>query len=107
MHIRTTIGKFPSKLKRDMFLSYIKAEIIPKLKKNSKIISLRTVIIGEAQTLGVATYTNEKEFNETNKWLGPILKDAAQELDGKFDSLAGDVAIGYDKPVVKDEDSTM
>ena len=102
MHIRTTIGKFPTKLKCDMFLSYVKSEIIPKLKNNSKIISLRTAIIGEAQTLGVATYENEKDFNETNKWLGPLLKNAAQELDGKFDSLAGDVVIGYDRLIIKD-----
>ena len=33
MYIRTTIGKFPTKLKCDMFLSYSKSEIIPKLKK--------------------------------------------------------------------------
>ena len=72
MYIRTTIGKFPTKLKCDMFLSYSKSEIIPKLRKNSKLISLRTMIIGEGQTLGVATYENENDFNETNKWLGPL-----------------------------------
>mgnify|MGYP001395200062 CR=1 FL=1 len=102
MYIRTTIGKFTSKLKCDMWLSYIKSEIIPNLKSNSKVISLRTIIIGEGQTLGVATYESEKDFNETNKWLGPLLKNAAQELDGKFESLAGDVVISYDKPIVKD-----
>ena len=100
MYIRTTIGKFPSKLKCDMWLSYVKSEVIPKLKNNSKLISLRTIIIAEGQTLGVATYENEKDFNDTNKWLGPLLKNAAQELDGKFESLAGDVVISYDKPVI-------
>ena len=44
MYIRTTIGKFPTKLKCDMFLSYSKSEIIPKLRNNSKLISLRTII---------------------------------------------------------------
>ena len=102
MYIRTTIGKFPTKLKCDMFISYVKSEILPKLKKSSKIISLRTAIVGEGQALSVASYSNEKDFNETNKWLGPLLKNAAQELDGKFESIAGDVVIGYDKPIVKD-----
>ena len=103
MYIRTTIGKFPTKLKCDMFLSYSKSEIIPKLRNNSKLISLKTIIIGEGQTLGVATYKNENDFNETNKWLGPLLKNAAQELDGKFESLAGNVVISYDKPVLEDK----
>jgi len=45
MFIRATIGKFSSKLKTDMYLAYIKTEVLPKLKKKSKIISLRTLII--------------------------------------------------------------
>ena len=51
-----------------MFLSYSKSEIIPKLRKNLEVISLRTMIIGEGQTFGVATYENENDFKETNKW---------------------------------------
>ncbi len=102
MYIRTTIGKFPSKLKCDMWLSYIKSEVIPKLRKNSKVLNWRIVSIGEGQTLGVAIYENENEFKETNKWIGPLFKKAAQELDGKFESLEGDVVISYDKPVVDD-----
>ena len=69
----------------------------------TKLISLRTIMIGEGQTLGVATYENENDFNDTNKWLGPLLKNAAQELDGKFESLAGEVVISYDKPVIEDQ----
>ena len=61
------------------------------------------MIIAEGQTLGVATYENENEFKETNKWLGPLLKNAAVELDGKFESLAGEVVISYDKPVVQNK----
>ena len=61
------------------------------------------MIIGEGQTFGVATYENENDFKETNKWLGPLLKNAAQELDGKFESLAVDVVISYDKPVVENK----
>ena len=102
MYIRTTIGKFSSQLKCDMYLSYIKSEVVPKLKNNSKILSLRTLFIGEGQILGVATYENEQDFTETNKWLAPLLKNASQELDGKFESLAGEVVISYDKPVVKE-----
>ena len=86
-----------------MFLSYSKSEIIPKLRKNLEVISLRTMIIGEGQTFGVATYENEYDFKETNKWLGPLLKNAAHELDGKFESLAVDVVISYDKPVVENK----
>ena len=100
MFIRATIGKFPSKLKADMYLAYIKTEVLPKLKKKSKIISLRTLIIGEGKTLGIATYENEKDFDDTNKWLAPLLKDASQELDGQFESIPGEVVLSYDKPVV-------
>ena len=100
MFIRATIGKFPSKLKYDMFLSYIRSEVLPKLEKNSKIISLRTLIIGEGKTLGIATYDNEKDFLETNKWLAPLLKDASSELGGQFESMSGEVVLSYDKPVL-------
>ena len=40
MFIRATIGKFPSKLKADMYLAYIKTEVLPKLKKNLKLLVL-------------------------------------------------------------------
>jgi hypothetical protein len=100
MFIRATIGKFPTKLKCDIYLAYIRTEILPKLEKNSKIISLRTLIIGEGKTLGIATYDDEKDFIETNKWLAPLLKEASVELDGQFESMPGDVVLSFDKPVV-------
>ena len=102
MYIRTTIGKFASKLKLSMYLSYVKSELIPKLKTNSNLISLRTMVIGEGQAFSVATYESEEDFKKTNKWLGPMLKEASQELDGKFESIAGEVVISYDKPIVND-----
>ena len=100
MFVRATIGKFPSKLKCNMYLAYIRIEVLPRLEKDSKIISLRTLIIGEGKTLGIASYDNEEDFNETNKWLGPLLKKASQELDGRFESMPGEVILSYDKPVV-------
>jgi hypothetical protein len=100
MFIRATIGKFPTKLKCDIYLAYIRTEILPKLEKNSKIISLRTLVIGEGKTLGIATYDNEKDYIETNKWLTPLLKAASSELGGQFESMPGEVVLSYDKPVV-------
>ena len=81
---------------------HISKLIIPKLKNNSKIIILRTVVISEVQNPGIVIYASEKDFNESNKWLRPLLKNAAKELDGQFASLAGDVVKGYDIPIIKD-----
>ena len=58
MFIRATKEKFSTKLKCAMYLAYVKTEALQKLAKNSKISSLKTLIIGEEKTLGIATYNN-------------------------------------------------
>ncbi len=47
--------------------------------------------------MGIATYNTEAEFEESNKWMIPILNEVAQSLSAKFESLSGQEIISYEK----------
>ena len=43
-------------------------------KKKSKCLSVEFIKTGEGKLLSIARYKTLEDFNETNKWSGPVLK---------------------------------
>ena len=52
---------------------------------------------GEGQLLSIARYNSKEDFDETNKWSGPIFKKNVKELDGVVESIPGDLISSYFK----------
>ena len=57
---------------------------------------LKLVDIGEGKIMGIVTYNTQAEFEESNKWMIPILNEVAQSLSAKFESLSGQEIISYE-----------
>ncbi len=47
--------------------------------------------------MSIAIYKNNEDFNVTNKWLGTMLRDSANEQDSKYQSIPGEIIVAYDK----------
>ena len=97
MYIRAAIAKFPDKIKAELYTSIVQTKMIPLMREKSKCLSLKLVDIGEGKIMGIATYNTEAEFEESNKWMIPILNEVAQSLSAKFESLSGQEIISYEK----------
>ena len=97
MHIRVMKYKFTNEIKANLFISLIKSQMYEEYKKKSKCLSVEFIRIGEGQLLSIARYNNKKEFEETNKWAGPIFKKNVNELQGVIESLPGDLISSYYK----------
>ena len=97
MHIRVMKYKFPSEIKANLFISLIKAQMYDEYKKKSKCLSVEFIKTGEGKLLSIARYNTLEDFNETNKWSGPIFKKNVNELEGVIESIPGDVISSYFK----------
>ncbi len=97
MHIRIMKYKFPSETKANLFISLIKAQMYDEYKNKSECLSVEFIKTGEGQLLSIARYNNKKDFDDTNKWAGPIFKKNVQELDGVVESIPGDLISSYFK----------
>ena len=97
MHIRVMKYKFPSETKANLFISLIKAQMYDEYKNKSECLSVEFIKTGEGQLLSIARYNTKKDFDETNKWSGPIFKKNVQELDGVVESIPGDLISSYFK----------
>ena len=97
MHIRVMKYKFPSEIKANLFISLIKAEMYSEYKKKSKCLSVEIIKLGEGQLLSIARYYTKEDFEDTNKWSGPIFKKNVNELDGVIESMPGDLISSYIK----------
>ena len=97
MHIRIMKYKFPSETKANLFISLIKAQMYDEYKNRSECLSVEFIKTGEGQLLSIARYNTKKDFDETNKWSGPIFKKNVQELDGVVESIPGDLISSYFK----------
>ena len=97
MHIRIMKYKFPSETKANLFISLIKAQMYDEYKKKSKCLSVEFIKIGEGQLLSIARYNSKEDFDETNKWSGPIFKNNVNELNGVVESMPGDLISNYIK----------
>ena len=42
------------------------------------------------------SYDNGEEFEDTNKWLSPIFLEAVDALDGRVESIPGEVLMHYE-----------
>ena len=97
MHIRVMKYKFPSEVKANLFISLIKAQMYDEYKKMSECLSVEFIKTGEGQLLSIARYNSKEDFDETNKWSGPIFKKNVKELDGVVESIPGDLISSYFK----------
>ncbi len=97
MHIRVMKYKFPSEVKANLFISLIKAQMYDEYKKKSECLSVEFIKTGEGQLLSIARYNSKEDFDETNKWSGPIFKKNVKELDGVVESIPGDLISSYFK----------
>ena len=97
MHIRVMKYKFPSEVKANLFISLIKAQMYDEYKKKSKCKSVEFIKIGEGQLLSIAKYDTKEDFNDTNKWAGPIFRKNVSELDGVIESMPGNLISSYIK----------
>ena len=95
MHIRVMKYKFPSEVKANLFISLIKAQMYDEYKKKSKCLSVEFIKTGEGQLVSIARYNSKEDFDETNKWSGPIFKKNVNELDGVVESIPGDLISSY------------
>ena len=75
MHIRVMKYKFPSEIKANLFISLIKAQMYDQYRKKSKCLSVEFIKTGEGKLLSIARYNSKEDFEETNKWSGPIFKN--------------------------------
>ena len=96
MHIRIMKYKFPSEIKANLFISFIKAQMYDEYKNKSECLSVEFIKTWEGQLLSIARYNNMKDF-DNNKWAGPIFKKNVQELDGVVESIPGDLISSYFK----------
>ena len=97
MHIRVMKYKFPNEVKANLFISLIKAQMYDEYKKKSKCLSVEFIKTGEGQLVSIARYNSKEDFNETNKWSGPIFKKNVSELEGVIESIPGDLISSYFK----------
>ena len=97
MHIRVMKYKFPSEVKANLFISLIKAQMYDEYKKKSKCLSVEFIKTGEGQLVSIARYNSKEDFDETNKWSGPIFKKNVNELDGVIESISGELISSYYK----------
>ena len=89
--------KFPSETKANLFISLIKAQMYDEYKRKSNCLSVEFIKIGEGQLLSIARFNTKEDFNETNKWSGPIFKNNVKELEGVVESMPGDLISSYYK----------
>ena len=89
--------KFPSEIKSNLFISLIKAQMYEEYKKKSKCLSVEFIKSGEGQLVSIARYKTKEDFDETNKWAGPIFKKNVSELQGVVESIPGDLISSYFK----------
>ena len=66
-------------------------------KNRSECPSVEFIKTGEGQLLSIARYNTKNDFDETNKWSGPIFKKNVQELDGVVKSISGELISSYFK----------
>ena len=97
MHIRVMKYKFPSEIKANLFISLIKAQMYDQYRKKSKCLSVEFIKTGEGKLLSIARYNSKEDFEETNKWSGPIFKKNVSELDGVVESIPGNLISSYYK----------
>ncbi len=84
-------------IKANLFISLIKSQMYNEYKNKSKCLSVEFIKTGEGQLLSVARYNTKEDFNDTNKWSGPIFKKNVQELDGVVESIPGELISSYFK----------
>tara|TARA_E500000178_G_C16737105_1_gene624269 strand:- start:334 stop:615 length:282 start_codon:yes stop_codon:yes gene_type:complete len=89
--------KFPSEIKANLFISLIKVQMYDEYKKKSKCLSVEFIKTGEGQLVSIAKYNSKEDFDETNRWSGPIFKKNVNELDGVIESIPGDLISSYYK----------
>ena len=97
MHIRIMKYKFASEVKANLFINLIKAQMYAEYKLKSKCLSVEFIKTGEGQLISIAKYNSKEDFNETNKWSGPIFKKNVTELEGIIESMPGDLISSYYK----------
>ena len=95
MHIRILKYKFTNDIKANLFLSFIKSEMYDLYKNKSKCLSVEFIKTGEGQLISIARYNSKKDFDDTNKWSGPIFNKNVKELDGVLESMPGDLVSSY------------
>ena len=89
--------KFPSEIKANLFISLIKAQMYDEYRKKSKCLSVEFIKTGEGQLVSIARFNTKEDFDETNKWAGPIFKKNVNELEGVVESIPGDLISSYFK----------
>lgn len=97
MFIRVSIMKFPDKTKAKLYISIWKTDIVPSLEADPNCKSVDLLDIGEAKVMGIATYNNEAEFKETNKWLLPKVTEYIKSLGGVIESIPGEILASWRK----------
>ena len=97
MHIRIMKYKFPSETKANLFISLIKVQMYEEYKIKSKCLSVEFIKTAEGQLVSIARYNSKEDFDDTNKWSGPIFKKNVNELDGVIESIPGDLISSYYK----------
>ena len=95
MHIRILKYKFTNDIKANLFLSFIKSEMYDLYKNKSKCLSVEFIKTGEGQLISIARYNSKKDFDDTNKWSGPIFNKNVKELDGVLESMPGELVSSY------------
>ena len=102
MFVRVNIFKFSKAMHAEMLISMCKTKMIPLMKHKSKCLNMKLIDIGEGKIMNVATYANEEEFNDSNKWMKPIINEMVNTLGGKVESIPGNVLLTYEKLNYKD-----
>ena len=95
MYTRVFIIRFPTEAKAKLIRSFIQTMENP-FQEKSKIISFSVMNIGEGKILNVATYNSKQDFEDTNKWMGPVFLEAIDALDGRVESIPGEVLMHYE-----------
>ena len=95
MFIRVFIIRFPTAAKAKLLLNFIQAQEANFINK-SDIASFSVMDIGEGKLLNVAKYESKEDFEKTNKWLSPIFLEAVDALDGRVESIPGEVLLHYE-----------
>ena len=97
MFVRVNIFKFSKAMHAEMLISMIQTKMIPLMKQKSKCLSMKLIDIGEGKVMNVATYANEEDFNDSNKWMRPLIAEMVNTLGGKVESIPGQVLLTYEK----------
>ena len=99
MFIRVSIMKFPDLTKSKLYLAIWEKEVIPALEKDPNCHSVDLINIGEAKVMGIAKYRSEEQFQETNKWLLPMVSEYVKSLSGTVESLPGEVMLSWRRTI--------